>query len=105
VAAHESQVSALRELVPDEVTVGTVVELQGREADVVLYSMASSSGEDVPRDLEPILARNRLDAAISRARCLAYLVASPRLLDVNCRTLPQMRLANALSRFVEMAES
>jgi hypothetical protein len=35
--------------------------------------------------------------------CLAYLVASPRLLEVNCRTIPQMRLANALCRFVERA--
>jgi uncharacterized protein len=41
---------------------------------------------------------------MSRARCLAYLVCSPRLLEVNCRTIPQMRLANALCRFVEIAE-
>jgi hypothetical protein len=34
---------------------------------------------------------------------LAYLVASPRLLDANCRTVEQMRLANALCRFVEKA--
>ena len=46
--------------------------------------MASSSGEDVPRGLEFLLSRNRLNVAISRARCLAYLVASPRLLEVNC---------------------
>ena len=36
----------------------------------------------------------------ARAKCLAYLVASPRLLDANCRTVEQMRLANALCRFV-----
>jgi uncharacterized protein len=41
--------------------------------------------------------------AISRARCLAYLVGSPRLLDVRCRTVEQMRLVNALCRFVEVA--
>jgi len=29
--------------------------------------------------------------------------ASPRLLEVNCKTIPQMRLANALCRFVELA--
>jgi hypothetical protein len=46
-----------------------------------------------------------LVSAISRARCLAYLVASPKLLEVNCRSIPQMRLANALCRFVELAES
>jgi superfamily I DNA and/or RNA helicase len=46
-----------------------------------------------------------LNVAISRAQCLAYLVCSPRLLEVNCRTIEQMRLANALCRFVELAES
>ena len=76
---------------------------RGRRRTVVFFSMASSSGEDVPRGLEFLLSRNRLNVAISRARCLAYLVASPRLLEVNCHTIPQMRLANALCRFVELA--
>ena len=67
--------------------------------------MASSSGEDVPRGLDFLFSRNRLNVAISRAQCLAYLVASPRLLDADCRTIEQMRLANALSQFVESAQS
>jgi predicted RecB family nuclease len=103
VAPYNAQVNALREALPESVRVGTVDKFQGQEADVVLYSMASSSGDDVPRGLEFLLSRNRLNVAISRARCLAYLVASPRLLEVNCRTIPQMRLANALCRFVELA--
>jgi len=49
--------------------------------------------------------RNRLNVAISRARALAILVASPRLLDVPCRTPEQMWKANALCRYVEMAGS
>jgi Ni2+-binding GTPase involved in maturation of urease and hydrogenase len=105
VAPYNAHVNLLRELLPDDVTVGTVDKFQGQEADVVLYSMASSSGEDVPRGLEFLLSRNRLNVAISRARCLAYLVASPRLLEVNCRTIPQMKLANALCRLVEAAEA
>jgi uncharacterized protein len=105
VAPYNAQVNLLRELLPDDVAVGTVDKFQGQEADVVLYSMASSSGEDVPRGLEFLLSRNRLNVAISRARCLAYLAASPRLLEVNCRTIPQMRLANALCSLVEAAET
>ena len=104
VAAYNAQVNALKEALPG-VRVGTVDKFQGQEADVVIYSMASSSGEDVPRGLEFLLSRNRLNVAISRARCLAYLVCSPRLLEVNARTIPQMRLANALCRFVELAQS
>jgi predicted RecB family nuclease len=103
VAAYNAQVNALKEALPG-VRVGTVDKFQGQEADVVVYSLASSSGEDVPRGLEFLLSRNRLNVAISRARCLAYLVCSPRLLEVNARSIPQMRLANALCRFVEIAD-
>jgi len=103
VSPYNAQVNALAQALPG-VRVGTVDKFQGQEADVVLYSLASSSGEDVPRGLEFLLSRNRLNVAISRARCLAYLVCSPRLLEVNARSIPQMRLANALCRFVELAE-
>jgi len=40
----------------------------------------------------------------SRAQCLAYLVGNPRLLDVRCRTIEQLRMANARCRAAEMAE-
>jgi uncharacterized protein len=103
VAAYNAQVNLLRSFLPGAVRVGTVDKFQGQEAPVVLYSMASSSGEDIPRGLEFLLSRNRLNVAISRAQCLAYLVCSPRLLEVNARTIDQMRLANALCRFVELA--
>jgi predicted RecB family nuclease len=103
VSPYNAQVNLLRESLPESVRVGTVDKFQGQEADVVVYSMASSSGEDVPRGLKFLLSRNRLNVAISRARCLAYLVASPRLLEVNCNTIAEMRLANALCRFVELA--
>ena len=90
---------------PAGVRVGTVDKFQGQEAPVVFYATASSSGEEIPRGLEFLFSRNRLNVAISRARCLAYLVGSPRLLDVRCRSVEQMRLVNALCRFVEVAES
>jgi uncharacterized protein len=104
VAAYNAQVRCLRAALPEAVRVGTVDKFQGQEADIVIYSMASSSGEDVPRGLKFLLSRNRLNVAISRARCLAHLVASPKLLEVNCNSIPEMRLANALCRFVELAE-
>jgi hypothetical protein len=67
--------------------------------------MASSSGEDVRRGLGFLFSRNRLNVAVSRAKCLAYVVASPRLLEASCRTVEEMRLVNALCRFVEVAET
>ena len=103
-APYNAHVNLLREHLPETVRVGTVDKFQGQEALVAVYSMASSSGGEVPRGLEFLLSRNRLNVAISRAQCLAYLVCSPRLLEVDCRTIEQMRLANALCRFAEMAE-
>jgi hypothetical protein len=104
VAPYNAQVNLLRQVLPAEVPVGTVDKFQGQEAEVVFYSLASSSGEDIPRSLEFLFSRNRLNVAISRARCLSVLVASPRLLEVDARTVEHMRLANALCRFVEIAE-
>jgi predicted RecB family nuclease len=103
VAAYNAQVRCLRGRLPSEVRVGTVDKFQGQEGDVVFFSLASSSGEDIPRGLEFLFSTNRLNVAISRARCLAYLVASPRLLEVDCRSIEQMRLGNALCRLVELA--
>ena len=51
-----------------------------------------------------LMSRNRLNVAVSRAQCLAYLVCAPPLLDVSAKTVGHMRLANALCRFVELAE-
>lgn len=105
VAPYNAQVRLLRERLPDGVEVGTVDKFQGREAPVVFYSMASSSGEDIPRGLDFLLSRNRLNVAVSRAQCLAYVACSPRLLEVSCRTVEHLRLANALCRYVELAAS
>jgi predicted RecB family nuclease len=104
VAPYNSHVRCLREKLPEPVRVGTVDKFQGQQATVVFFSMASSSGEDVPRGLEFLFSRNRLNVAVSRAFCLAYVVASPRLLETTCRTVEQMRLVNALCRFVEVAK-
>jgi uncharacterized protein len=101
VAPYNMQVRCLREVLPDGVDVGTVDKFQGREAAVVFFSMASSSGDDVPRGLEFVFNRNRFNVAVSRAKALSIVVCSPRLLEARCRTVEQMRLVNAICRFVE----
>ena len=109
VAPYNAQVRRLRQALAaaalPEVEVGTVDKFQGQEAPIVFYSMATSSIDDVPRSLEFLFSRNRLNVAVSRAMCLAVVVASPRLLEAQARTIEQMRLINALCRFVELAQS
>jgi uncharacterized protein len=58
--------------------------------------MTTSSADDVSRGLEFLYSRNRLNVAISRARCLAIVAASPRLLEAPCSTIEQMKLVNTL---------
>jgi uncharacterized protein len=106
VAPYNAQVNRLTDRFAGRgVPVGTVDKFQGQEAPVVIYSMTTSSPEDAPRGMEFLYSLNRLNVATSRARCAAILVASPRLLEPQCRTPRQMRLANALCRYAEMART
>ncbi len=85
VAAYNAQVAALRAALDAaglaETQVGTVDKFQGREAVVAVVSLAASSAADVPRGIEFLLDRNRLNVAVSRGKVAAYLVHSPRLRD------------------------
>jgi len=104
VAPYNAQVSALAQRLPVGARIGTVDKFQGQEAPVVFYSMATSTPEDAPRGMEFLYSLNRLIVAISRARCVAVIVASPALFQVQCKTPRQMELANAFCRFLEMAQ-
>jgi uncharacterized protein len=53
--------------------------------------------------MEVLYSLNRLNVATSRARCACVLVGSPRLFEPECRSPRQMRLANALCRYLELA--
>jgi predicted RecB family nuclease len=103
VAPYNAQVSALLERLPAESRVGTVDKFQGQEAPVVFYSMATSTPEDAPRGMEFLYSLNRLNVAVSRAQCVAVIVASPALFQVQCKTPRQIELANAFCRYLEMA--
>jgi uncharacterized protein len=96
------------ELQADAVTagveVGTVDKFQGRQAAVILFSMTTSSAEFMPRDASFLFSKNRLNVAISRARCLAYLICTDDLLDTRARDVPQMTLISALCSFVERSK-
>ena len=104
VAPYNAQVSRLiARLAPSGARVGTVDKFQGQEAPVVIYSMATSRPEDAPRGMEFLYSINRLNVATSRARCTAIIVANDRLFEPECRTPRQMKLANALCRYRELA--
>ncbi|MGF7162828.1 uncharacterized protein FHS85_004483 [Rhodoligotrophos appendicifer] len=103
VSPYNAQVNLLAETLPHGARVGTVDRFQGQEAPVCLISMATSSGDEIPRDIAFLFSLNRLNVAISRAQALSIIIASPRLLDVACGTLEEMRLVNALCALQDYA--
>lgn len=96
VAPYNMQVNLLRDKLPADARVGTVDKFQGQEAEVVLISMTTSSEAELPRFMEFLFSKNRLNVAVSRAKSLAVLVANPALMTIKCSTPEQMGLVNTL---------
>ncbi|MFN3256751.1 MAG: TM0106 family RecB-like putative nuclease [Ilumatobacter sp.] len=110
VAPYNDQVRTIREVFSThkrlaKVEVGTVDKFQGREAAIVFFSMTTSSSELMPRAADFLFSRNRLNVAISRARCLAYLVCTDALLSTRAKTVDDMKLIGSLCAFVERADA
>ncbi len=103
ITPYNAQVFEIQERLPGAF-VGTVDKFQGQEAPIAIYSMATSSHSDAPRGMEFLYSANRFNVAISRAQCMAILVASPEVFEAECKTPRQMQLANAFCRYLEVAE-
>jgi uncharacterized protein len=109
VAPYNLQRIRIKELLAaaghDRVQVGTVDKFQGQQAPVVIYSMATSSSQTLPRDAAFLFDKNRFNVAISRAQCASVIVCSPRLLESPCKTPEQMALVNLLCAYEEAAQA
>ncbi|MES5485295.1 TM0106 family RecB-like putative nuclease [Bradyrhizobium sp. INPA03-11B] len=104
IAPYNAQVFEVQQRIPGA-HVGTVDKFQGQEAAIAIYSLATSSYADAPRGMEFLYSANRLNVAISRAKCLAIMVASPAIFEAECKTPRQMQLANAFCRYLELAQT
>jgi hypothetical protein len=85
VAPYNAQVATVRRALDEAglsgTRVGTVDKFQGQEAVVALLTTAASSPDDVPRGMEFLLNRNRLNVAVSRAQWCAIVVRARALTD------------------------
>lgn len=104
VAPYNMQVNLLKQVLPEGARVGTVDKFQGQEAEAVIVSMATSSGEYLPRFIEFLYSKNRLNVAISRAKCLALFIANPALMAIRCSTPEEMALVNTLCWVQEVGQ-
>ena len=97
VAPYNAQVKCIKQFVGESVKVGTVDRFQGQEAEIVIISMTTSSGEDMPRDISFLLDKRRLNVAISRAKSLAIVVSSSDLMNLHCSNPEQMSMVNNIA--------
>lgn len=96
ITPYNAQVQNLLRHCPEGTKVGTVDKFQGQEAPVVLFSMVTSSSDDLPRDIGFLFSKNRLNVAISRAKSLVIFIANPKLMSVQCNNPEEMALVNTL---------
>jgi len=75
-----------------------VDKFQGQEASVVIVSMCASSLEEAARGSAFLLNPNRLNVAISRAKCLAIVVASATLIRTRPKSVAELELLNLFCR-------
>ena len=93
IAPFNLQVKEILRRIP-EGRVGTIDLFQGQEAPVAIVSMTSSNINEAPRGLDFLFSTKRLNVALSRAKALAIIVGSPKLLKTRCKTPEQMQLVN-----------
>jgi uncharacterized protein len=109
VAPYNAQVDSIRTALDEsgftEVQVGTVDKFQGREAHIVIISLAASSADDAPRGLEFLLDRNRLNVALSRAKTNSYLVYSPELIRTRFKNIEDVKAISRLAGLLEFARN
>ena len=104
ITPYNAQLNLLSTMLPTGIQIGTVDKFQGQEAPVIIFSMATSTPADAPRGMEFLYSSNRFNVAVSRARATFILVSSPKLFEPDCKNVEQMKLANAFSRFLEVAK-
>ena len=94
ISPFNHQTRSLQDKLGYKFQIGTVDKFQGREAPIVIISMASSDIESSPRGAEFLFEKNRLNVAITRAKSLAIIVGSKNLIKTNYCSINRMNLIN-----------
>ena len=95
VAPYNRQIACIKEAEPSALA-ASVDKFQGQEAVACILSLTSSTLEEAPRGVSFLLNQNRLNTALSRARCLSLVVCSKHLIDITVRSIDNIKRVNIL---------
>ena len=98
VAPFNAQVNLLMKILPAGIRVGTVDKFQGQEAMISIVSMTTSDGALAPRGSQFLFNANRLNVAVSRAKCLAIVVRGTNLLHLDNPNIEDLERLDAFVR-------
>lgn len=101
-APYNHQVNKLRKTLGENAKIGSVDKFQGQQAPVVFLSMCASNANESPRGVNFLLDKHRLNVAISRAQCLAIVVANPNLVQFTPNTVEQLAMTNIFCHLVQV---
>ena len=106
VAPYNLQVNKLSQALArlpsgERAKVGSVDRFQGQEAPIVILSMCASDANESPRGLGFLFDKNRLNVAISRAQCMAIVVANPKLANTEARNVKELGQVNMFSQLLK----
>ena len=105
ISPYNHQVNILKNVLGEGAKIGSVDKFQGQEAPIVILSMCASNAEDSPRGVDFLFDKNRLNVAISRAKCLAIIVANPKLQYTKATQLRQLELINTYNALIDYAKN
>jgi predicted RecB family nuclease len=94
VAPYNLQVAQIRRALGPNARAASVDKFQGQEAPISILSLGASTIKDAPRGIGFIFNKNRMNVAISRAKCLSIIVGSNKLLETHLSSIQSVELMN-----------
>ncbi|HFO0072737.1 TPA: DEAD/DEAH box helicase [Legionella pneumophila] len=105
VAPYNYQVNKLKQALGEQARVGSVDKFQGQEAPIVFLSMCTSDVNELPRGMDFLFDKHRINVASSRAQSLAIVVGNPQLCAVTVNRVEQLKLVSLFNTLVNQSES
>jgi len=80
---------------------GTIDKFQGQQGSITIVSMTSSDPDCLPKNLDFLFDKNRLNVSISRSQLISIVIFNPKLLDIYPKSTEQLILLNNFCKLLK----